>query len=609
MSESRPAADAAMVAALFAIDPPGTGGVNVRSGAGPARDRWVAALREALPATTPFRRVPLQVSDGRLLGGLDIAATLRKGRPIANRGMLADADGGIVLLAMAERIAPAAAARLTAVLDAGEVAVPRDGMSCRTPARIGIVTLDEGIAEDEGTPPALLDRMAFRVDLTALRHDADLECGYPAHAIAAARAQLPFVHASDETVVALCEVAMALGITSIRAPLLALHVARVAAALAGREVVAADDASLAARLVLAPRATVLPSQEPIPEIPSEDSPHGDDHQANANNRQPETAAQDTPHPDTDETRPKRLEDVVLGAAKAALPADLLAKLASAQTEMRRARSAGRAGALHRSAQRGRPAGVRHGDVREGARLSVIETLRAAAPWQSLRRRERGRPSTAAASRPRIEIRREDFRVIRFQQRAETTTIFVVDASGSSAMHRLAEAKGAAELLLADCYIRRDRVAVIAFRDRGARVLLPPTRSLVRAKRSLAALPGGGGTPLASGIDAAAAIAASIVRRGGTPTVVLLTDGRANVARDGTAGRTAASADATAAARALRVADIRALLVDTSPRPQPQAAHLAREMGARYLALPNASADTLSGAIRAAGAARFTSTVG
>jgi magnesium chelatase subunit D len=94
-------------------------------------------------------------------------------------------------------------------------------------------------------------------------------------------------------------------------------------------------------------------------------------------------------------------------------------------------------------------------------------------------------------------------VSRFKQRRETTTIFVVDASGSAALHRLAEAKGAVELLLADCYVRRDRVAMLAFRGKGAELMLPPTRSLVRAKRSLAGLPGGGGTPLAAGMDAAA----------------------------------------------------------------------------------------------------------
>ncbi len=76
---------------------------------------------------------------------------------------------------------------------------------------------------------------------------------------------------------------------------------------------------------------------------------------------------------------------------------------------------------------------------------------------------------------RIHVRPEDFHVTRFRQLGQTTTVFVVDASGSSALHRLAEAKGAVELLLADCYVRRDRVAVLAFRGSAAELLLPPTQ--------------------------------------------------------------------------------------------------------------------------------------
>jgi magnesium chelatase subunit D len=128
-------------------------------------------------------------------------------------------------------------------------------------------------------------------------------------------------------------------------------------------------------------------------------------------------------------------------------------------------------------------------------------------------------SAAVMPAPRVLVRRDDFRVQRLRERRETTTVFVVDASGSAALHRLAEAKGAIELLLAECYVRRDRVALIAFRGRpgaaGAELLLPPTRSLVRAKRSLADLPGGGGTPLAHGLDAARALAEDVSRRGGT----------------------------------------------------------------------------------------------
>jgi magnesium chelatase subunit D len=293
-----------------------------------------------------------------------------------------------------------------------------------------------------------------------------------------------------------------------------------------------------------------------------------------------------------------LEDLLLAAATAAMPRGLLAQLQSAENRARRSQGGGRAGALQKEAKRGRPAGIRAGDTRRGDRLNIIETLRAAAPWQRLRRRESA-DGTRATRRPRVDVRAQDFRVTRYKQKSETATIFVVDASGSSALNRLAEAKGAVELLLADCYVRRDRVALISFRGRSAELLLPPTRSLVRAKRSLGGLPGGGGTPLAAGIDAAASLADAVRRHGETPSIVFLTDGKANIGRAGTPGREAAEADALSAARALRAAGVATLLVDTSPRTQPQAQNLAREMNATYLALPYADAHGLSAAVRAA----------
>ncbi|TDG27490.1 VWA domain-containing protein, partial [Paracraurococcus ruber] len=237
---------------------------------------------------------------------------------------------------------------------------------------------------------------------------------------------------------------------------------------------------------------------------------------------------------------------------------------------------------------GRPIGSRAGEPRGGARLALVETLRAAAPWQRLRGR----------SGARIEVRKDDLRIRRFRQRSETATIFAVDASGSAALHRLAEAKGAVELLLADCYVRRDRVALLAFRGTGAELLLPPTSSLVRARRCLAGLPGGGGTPVAAALDAALALAEAVRRKGQTPLLVVLTDGRANVARDGAGGRARAEAEALEAARALRAAKVAAVLVDVSPRPAEAGRRLAAEMGARYLALPYADAATLSRAVRA-----------
>lgn len=573
--------DAVAAAQLFAVDPVGTGGIHLRARAGPVRDRWFAMLRDALPEAYPLKHLPIGIGDSRLLGGLDLNATLLAGRPVAERGLLAETDGGVLVLAMAERLASATTVHVTSALDAGETLVERDGLSLRLPARFGVIAVDEGL-DDEMAPAALRDRLAFHLDLNDISvRDAE-EFPIDAKEMEAARARLSSTALELSQIEALCTAASALGIVSLRAPLLAIRVARASAALAGHGKLEQDDIAVAARLVLAPRALVFPqSEEPAqPEPPSEQPLESETH----------GEGKDDQSPDID----RALDEVILAAVQAALPPDVLAVLRAGALGRSRSRSSGKAGALKKSGTRGRPNGVLRGELRAGAKLNVIETLRAAAPWQPLRRRE----AANGVTQPRIFIRKDDFRISRFKQRSETTTIFVVDASGSAALHRLAEAKGAVELLLADCYVRRDQVALIAFRGNAAELLLPPTRSLARAKRSLAGLPGGGGTPLAAGLDAAFALSDLVRRKGQTPTVIVLTDGRANIARDGGQGRPRAEEDAISAARQLRAADVRTVLVDTSPRPGPLGEQFAKEMGARYLPLPHADAATLSKAVLA-----------
>jgi magnesium chelatase subunit D len=577
--------DACLAAALFAVDPAGSGGLSVRALPGPVRDIWLELLRELIPDAAPFRRIPLHISEGRLLGGLDLAATLHAGRPVAERGLLAEADGGVVQLAMAERVSRSTAAYLSAVLDNGEVQVERDGITARTPARVGVLAIDEGANAEEQVPNTLLDRFAFILDLGDIRLAEALPTDIDPQQVLTARERLGSVGVDDAAVEALCGTALALGVDSLRASLAALRVARASAALFGRDSVEATDVSAAARLVLAPRATRLP----MPEQPEEDT-----------QQEPPPPPEENPDQQQDQNQTpqdldKPLEEQILEAAEAAIPPNLLAMLQMGAMRTR-SKSSGKSGAVQSGSLRGRPAGTRRGEPGAGARLNVIDTLRAAAPWQRLRRQERA--EKGADSGLLVEVRRDDFRITRYRQRSETTTIFVVDSSGSAALHRLAEAKGAVELLLADCYVRRDRVAMIAFRGAGAEILLPPTRSLVRAKRGLAGLPGGGGTPLAAGIDASLALADGVSRRGGTPVVILLTDGRANVNRNGIGGRAQATEDALAAARAFRVAELKALVVDMSPRPRADAENLAGAMGAVYLPLPHADAKALSGAVQA-----------
>lgn len=578
--------DALTAAAVVAVDPVGVGGVLVRARAGPVRAHFCDLVRAYLGPGAVVRRVPAHITPDRLLGGLDLAATLKAGRVVAERGLLASADGGIVLLPMAERLDPTVTAHIASALDLREVVVERDGIGRRTPSRFGLLALDEGI-DDERAPRALADRLAMHLHLDAVppRWVEDVEPLHDAEEVARARAKLPSVSVGSEVVEAVCGAALRLGIDSLRAPILALAVAKAAAALAGRDVVAAEDASLAARLVLASRATRMPEaeapedQEPAPPPPEPEEPQ----------------ESERPDPPQDvEIPPGLLEDLVLSAAESAMPEGILALLAAGRSLGRGPSTSGPAGALKISTRRGRPGGTRRGSPDAGARLNLVETLRAAAPWQPIRRAARGSGSH------RIEVRQDDFRITRYKERAETLTIFVVDASGSSALQRLAEAKGAVERVLADCYVRRDHVALIAFRGVQASLLLPPTRSLVRAKRSLAGLPGGGATPLSTGLDAARVLAEDAARRGQTPILVLMTDGRANVARDGTPGRPQAEADALESAGACRAVGIRALFVDTAPRPRPESKRLAEAMAAVYLPLPHTGAEALARVIRSSG---------
>lgn len=550
--------------AVFACAPQVLGGVRLRGPATPQRDAWIAALRACLPPDMPLRRVPLHAGGDALDASLDLAATLATGRAVQRTGVIAELRGGVALLAMAERVAPVTASRLSAALDAGELAV---------------VALDEGDEPDEAPPAALCERLALHVEPVPAAEAPD-----PA-ALAQARARWRDVACDDAWLRGLVATGEALGVPSARAAWQALCAARIIAALDGRDRVEESDAASAAALVIAPRATRMPPPPPAEDAapPPPPPPPPDD---------TDSTEQDHEAPDS------AMEDRLIEAAAAALPPGLLAHLMAGLSRSRGAASAGRSGQASWARVGGCPAGAVRGVPRGGARLALIDTLRAAAPWQRVRQAADAAPHTAAAgAAPRLKVTRDDLHVQRRIRRRGTTTIFAIDASGSQALTRLAEAKGAVELLLADCYARRDRVAVIGFRGDSAELLLAPTRSLVRAKRQLAGLPGGGGTPLAAGLDAATAAADAARRAGGTPLVVLLTDGRANIARDGSPGREGAARDALASGRALASRGIASLVIDTSAQPGEAARRLAAAMDARCVVLPHAQADALSVAVR------------
>lgn len=534
--------------AVLAVDPSGAKGLWLRGRASPVRDR----VTQALPAA---RRVHPGIDDTALFGGVDLAATLASGQLVRSRGLLS--DPAPITLAMAESCPPGLSARLARWLDTTG--------PC-------LVALDEGAEAEEALPPALCDRLGLFLDLSDLAwSDTEALSLNPDH-LAQARARLPHTRLPDTALRSLTTLAFAMGIASLRAPGLALSVARALAAWRGEALASEDTLRQAAELTLAHRGDLPQAPENSQAQPPPPDP-GD------GESQPQNRADQLP------------DEILLEAIRTALPADLLAQLAAGRAA-RSAKGAG-SGAQRKGNHRGRPLPPLPGVPGSGQRIDLVATLRAAAPWQPLRRR-----GLAVASNG-LQIRKSDLRLKRYQQSSDRVLIFAVDASGSSAFARLAEAKGAVELLLAQAYARRDHVALVAFRGQGAELLLPPTRSLVQTKRRLAALPGGGGTPLAAGLRMAYELALQARARGMTPTVALLTDGRGNIALDGRPGREAAEADSLRMARALRTAAMPGLVIDTATRPQPALKQMAAVLDAPYLALPRADAQRLTQALQAA----------
>lgn len=539
--------------AVLAVDPAGVKGLWLRARACPLRDRLTRALAQALPQT---RRIHPGIDDTALYGGVDLAGTLAAGQLRQSVGLLSGAAP--LLLTMAERCPPGLSARLALWLDTSG--------PC-------LIAVDEGATAEEALPAPLAERLGLFVDLGDLVWSEAPPLRLAAEAMAAARAALPATRLPLEALERLTTVAAAMGIASLRAPLLALAVSRALAAWRGEAV--ASDLTLrhAAELTLAHRGD-LPDVEEAPDSappPPDPGPEEAEPATQQDNRLP--------------------EDILLEAVKAALPADLLAQLAAGRAA-RAAKGSG-TGALRKGNHRGRPLPSRPGLPGAGKRIDLVATLRAAAPWQPLRR------GALAGPQDRLAIRPADLRLKRYQQSSDRVLIFVVDASGSSALARLAEAKGAVELLLAQAYARRDHVALIAFRGTGAELLLPPTRSLVQTKRRLSGLPGGGGTPLAAGLRLAFELGLQTRARGMTPTIALLTDGRGNIALDGTANRERAEADALRLARAIAGAALPALVLDIANRPQQGLQRMAASLGAPYLPLPRADAGRLSAVLNAA----------
>ena len=334
--------DALWAAAALSVDPAGLRGVWLRCPHGPVRDAWLATLNELHPQA---RRLPNHADAERLLGGLDLSATLQTGKAVQQAGLLQQTSPTVLLLPMAERLPDDTAAILGQVLDQGMVGA--------APTFIGLAALDEALDDEPPLAGGLQERLGIWLDLRQLGRavGADEEtqmmlAALPLQDMQAMRQHVQQVQANDAQMQALCQTAMALGVDSLRAPVAALRLACVLSGLRGFDSVQDEDLGRAARLVITPRATRVPpppeqpEQEPAPPEPQEPEPPPEQDPADNPPEPPEP-------PQDEDITPQQMADVLLEAALATLPVDVLRQLAEGSKPLAAGRGQGRSGGGHR----------------------------------------------------------------------------------------------------------------------------------------------------------------------------------------------------------------------------------------------------------------------
>lgn len=616
--------DRLKLALILSAIAPGIGGVLIRGEKGTAKTTAVRGLGPLLPAGADGRparvvELPIGATEDRVIGSLDLARALRDGEAVFTPGLLARADGGVLYIDEVNLLADHLVDVLLDAAASGRVTIERDGVSHTQDAEfvlVGTMNPEEGELR-----PQLLDRFGLAVDVVApsdveervavvqrrMAFDADPASFIAAHAaaeaalaaqIAAARERVHRVGISPAQLRRIAGICAHLQVDGLRGDLVVARAAAAHAAWRGADEVDQTDIAVAVELALPHRRRRDPfdtgglgeqelsdamaagdeaAGEPEPDPDPDGGPDGG---GSGDGDAPDIPDGDTDGGDTsgdgagDDSRRFGTAPSRQGPSTR-LRAMTVTGIGDGDPG-RRSRSRTVRGHTTRAV-----------DFEAGSAVHLFGTTLAAA------QRTVG-SGTAWRAAGRSPVRVEDLRGAQREGTEGNLVVFVLDLSGSmTARDRLRALTEACVALLRDSYTRRDRVAVVVARGSGARVVVPPTRSVDLAVARLSDLRVGGRTPLAEGLDEARSLIANarIREPRRRPLLAVLTDGRA------TSGPRAV-ARAQAAAGAVRRDGIDAVVIDCEQGMirLGLAAKLARRLGGRHVPMTELSGTSIRDAL-------------
>ncbi len=542
---------------VSSIDP-SLGSLSINSNYSTVREAFLSSLLSVLKPKRLKKIYPFQ-NPTDFAKSINMIETLTFGMPKYNEDIFSSSDIALILTN-------------TEKMEKGLATFLRDKI--KNNSNKFFIALDES-ESNEVPRENLSEYLIFSISLDGIRHKDLKKVSINRKKISEAKENLAAVEVNKKILDYLIASAEMFSISNMHTIFTTLKVAKSLCAYKGKKNVSKEDINLAISLSMIHKAKKIPEfqQEEKAATPEQEQLR-DDNESKANNS--ELNSED--------------KKMLIDALKISLPSNLIESLLSKKSQSISLGESAGSGERNNNFSAGRPIPSVIRKYSSDKRIDLMGTLTKSIPWQKLR-------SSSVTKNKKIIIYPQDIMIKRFEKQSERLLIFLVDASGSNAIGRLNEAKGAIEILLSDAYAKRDNVALISFSGLKADPLLLPTKSLVTAKKKLSSLPGGGATPLANGLLEAFNMADVARSRNIKPIIILLSDGKGNMSLDGVGDRVKATKDTNYVASLIKRNAINNIFIDTSRRKTPIANELARELNGHYFQLPMANSGSISKAVQ------------